>query len=275
MTILVVSPHLDDAVLSVAGFLLRERRRGRRVVVATVCSEGPGYAARRAEDRAALALLDVEARHLGFPDAPFRGYSGFGELIGMPDKRDYPVKKAVGEALDNLVVELMPRELWFPLGVGGHVDHRLCYCLAAITFRTIARTFYEDRPYAFVAGAVDDRLAGVGTYTPALDDASWSASFLAQGYVQSWFPRGPAGDALLARLIAQRRRCLARVPPLRPELLAVEAEDVRTIAAAVACYESQLVPLFGDRQGFLAASAAYARELGAGARYAERLWRRR
>ena len=72
MTALVVSPHLDDAVLSLSAWLA-SRSRLERVVVATVFSEGDAdYPTRRAEDVAALSLLGAEPLHLGLLDAPER-----------------------------------------------------------------------------------------------------------------------------------------------------------------------------------------------------------
>ena len=69
MTALIVSPHLDAAVLSVPGLLRSRASLGERVVVITVFSHGDegqgagrteGYGGRRAEYSAALALLGAE-----------------------------------------------------------------------------------------------------------------------------------------------------------------------------------------------------------------------
>ncbi len=87
MTTLVVSPHLDDAVLSAGLFLLTEPG----AVVATVMAGHPGpgvlsdwdracgfvdgddpVARRRDEDRAALAILGARPHHLEFLDQPYR-----------------------------------------------------------------------------------------------------------------------------------------------------------------------------------------------------------
>ncbi|MGW0121216.1 PIG-L deacetylase family protein [Streptomyces sp. NPDC003327] len=91
--VLVLSPHLDDAVLS-CGALLGWAGRRAPVTVATLFTEGapPPYtlsvrrylkqtgaadaeelfAARRAEDREVLAALGVGLRHLGLVDGLFR-----------------------------------------------------------------------------------------------------------------------------------------------------------------------------------------------------------
>ena len=90
---LVLSPHLDDAVLS-CGALLEAQAQKRTIVVATVFTEegspphtraarsflsqccitdaGELFEARKAEDRAVLAAMGVQYLHLGEVDALFR-----------------------------------------------------------------------------------------------------------------------------------------------------------------------------------------------------------
>ncbi|MEK8106267.1 PIG-L family deacetylase [Micromonospora sp. M12] len=90
-----VSPHLDDAVFSIGGTLAALVAAGWTVRVVTcftasvpepspfalACQLDKGLAAdvdymalRRAEDRAACALLGVEPVHLPLAEAPHRGY---------------------------------------------------------------------------------------------------------------------------------------------------------------------------------------------------------
>ncbi|MGO4251391.1 PIG-L deacetylase family protein [Paenarthrobacter sp. TAF1] len=90
---LVLSPHLDDAVLS-CGALMEAQARGRQIVVATLFSDAdPGphtraagsflrqcvvgdagglYRARQSEDREVLTDMGVQSLHLGAVDALFR-----------------------------------------------------------------------------------------------------------------------------------------------------------------------------------------------------------
>ena len=58
MTLFVVSPHLDDAALSVGAAIAAQTARGRDVVVVSVCSV-VGAPDRVAEDRAALRLVQT------------------------------------------------------------------------------------------------------------------------------------------------------------------------------------------------------------------------
>ena len=128
MTTLVVSPHLDDAVLSVPGWIRSLALRGERVVVLTVFSAGgEEYPERRAEDLAALTLLGAEPLHLGLLDAPPRRgvRRGFRELIlcAMDDED----AAAVARALVERIAALAPALTLLPLGVGEHIDHLIVH----------------------------------------------------------------------------------------------------------------------------------------------------
>src|SRR4051812_49338590 len=84
-TTLVISPHLDDAVLSIGGSIPAGGATGTRVVIAPVYARGPpledaaprmrkfaDYPPRRAEDLAACALLGAEVRRLEQVERAFR-----------------------------------------------------------------------------------------------------------------------------------------------------------------------------------------------------------
>ncbi|MFF8839370.1 PIG-L deacetylase family protein [Streptomyces sp. NPDC015130] len=187
--ILVLSPHLDDAVLSCGGLLGWAGRRA-PVTVATLFTEaGPPpytlaarqylrrtgtedaqelYAARRAEDRHVLALLDAGARHVGLVDGLFRrlprpraGTERLARLLpelahvyptyrlhlarGRVSERDADVLRAVGETVEALLPARSGGVLLAPLGVGGHADHVLVRTAAELSGRRVV--YYSDFPY--------------------------------------------------------------------------------------------------------------------------------
>lgn len=146
---LIVSPHLDDAVLSV-GQLMAGRPA---MTVATVFSGIPrdcdmlttydrdcgfgsaaqAVSARRDEDRNALRHLDAHAAWLDFPDHQY----------------DQPANEAaIVDALDAVVDDVAPTLLIGPLGL-IHEDHYA----ARRAFQRLATTsgieawIYEDLPY--------------------------------------------------------------------------------------------------------------------------------
>jgi LmbE family N-acetylglucosaminyl deacetylase len=158
--VVVVSPHRDDAVLSLGGLLqsaprlitvinvfnvsgwTREGQRPDRV--------GAISRARAKEDRRALKTLGVRpGLAVGFPEGPLRGI-GFDCLFDGDAAVRPSELKALTKALKALFVKLRPQLVLAPLGLGGHVDH----CLARLAVSQLARTqsfrwaCYEDLPYA-------------------------------------------------------------------------------------------------------------------------------
>lgn len=161
-TYLVFSPHLDDAVLGCGAQIAVWTELGHHVVVATVFSEGDEahatqYACRRADDENAVRALNAVPVHLGFTDAPFRNahYHNFCTLLlheTLPaDSRE--TAAAVGLRMQSLAQEVQADALYFPLAVGGHVDHLVVFeaskrCWAG----SIPVNYYQDLPYALVPG---------------------------------------------------------------------------------------------------------------------------
>ncbi len=154
---LVVSPHLDDAVLSCGHFLLTQTH----AVVATVFAGHPGpgilsdwdrecgftdgddpVATRRREDREALTRVGAEPRHLEFLDSPYR--AGRSPIDGGAISA-----VQIAERLADLVDALAPARVLIPLGL-LHPDHELTHDAGALLLRTSARVelwAYMDLPY--------------------------------------------------------------------------------------------------------------------------------
>jgi len=177
--VLVVSPHLDDAVFSCWHVL----GSSRDVTVVNIFTAIPSagttlstwdrmtgadepsarMSARLKEDEAALSLAGRRAEHLGFMDNQYRH---------TPP--------------EDLLAAVQPRiphdaEVLAPAGIGGHPDHELVrdagLALAA-TGTTV--TFYADLPYAtefgwpcWMTGETPDPFRNV--------DAYW-ARFVPEGY---------------------------------------------------------------------------------------------
>ena len=249
-THLYVSPHLDDAVLSVGGLICAQLMAGDRVVIATVCTadtplaievhrrwgnpDAP-YAQRRREDIAAcLALGGAECRHLGLPDAIYRfradlpdcRYETFEELFGPIPSWDRDFSMNVGAAVDRLAAELQPDQVIGPLGVGRHIDH--LHLRNVVLRMSSARTvgFYEEQPYS------------TGRHPHAAPD--------------------PVRVAV--------RTCPIPVWP-KTHLM-----DWGVKTNAIQCYESQLPELFGPTRPGIEVMTEYSRKLDASQVTMERVW---
>ena len=165
-----LSPHLDDAVLSCGGQIAARCRRGERVLVATLAagdSAAPltplarelhaawkladSCAPRRAEDRAACAVLGADCLHVPLPEASYRRHPETGEPLyaALDDVFGaLPAGECAEEAWVDVLRGLPPAQsVATPLGAGGHVDHRLVRRAAERAFGANL-AYYEDYPYA-------------------------------------------------------------------------------------------------------------------------------
>lgn len=237
---MVLSPHLDDAVLSVGGLVSAWTRGGGKAVLTTVFTAdepneppsavaehlhrlwgGPGAMARRRdEDARAAALLGAQLHHLGLADALHRCdahghavYSSLSALFRKPAAGDSSVSHEIAAALEPLDPSWI---VLAPLGIGRHVDH--CHtrdgAKLAAQRASLVLTYYEDFPYN------EKRLAAWG------------------------LRRG-----------------------LEPLVVPLSAEAVAARCAAIAAYPSQVVPLFGSESKMRSRVTRVVRRLGG-----ERLW---
>src|SRR5258706_13060611 len=135
--LVVVSPHLDDAVLSLGGLIAREVASGRRVTVVSCYTAGPpldqipperrvfgDYSVRRAEDERALARLGAQRRWLDLHERIWRDPPPAKTLHPchtpprMDDFRELrAIRAVIGDLLDS------GADVLAPLAIGHHVDH--------------------------------------------------------------------------------------------------------------------------------------------------------
>lgn len=115
---------------------------------------------RKAEDERWAYFIEAALVDLDLPDAVHRGYEGDEAVLGRPFEDDEPPV----DLLRREIVRLEPQQVYFPLGIGGHVDHRLCRDAALALLEdvedwvmpgpsmTALISFYEDFPYAWWSG---------------------------------------------------------------------------------------------------------------------------
>ena len=260
--LLVVSPHLDDAVLSLGAYLADRVRAGVPVQVWTAFTQAPvsgtvprrlrpfaDYAARIAEDDHAVALLGAGARRFDLPERvwrtpPARGLaaafrtpsdrSGFGQLDRL--------EEIAAEALARPGVRVLA-----PLGIGHHVDHLEVAVAVLTTALRLGATdrvaFYEDF-YALGNGARHRHPVTRGHTGPlwkrVRDAPGWAGPL--EGAVLAGTPLIGSGPSLDAYLPGS--------PTLtwRPELHPVDPWSQGRQLAAVAQYRSQTPALGGMHQ---------------------------
>ena len=206
--IVVIEPHMDDAILSAGGRLLARRGQSRITILSVVkwsnftsylllkrnfCDVQRITALRQQESELAAKVLGAEFRCLEWSDAPIRFWpverwnpgilerfisrpQVFVKLLPSPSEISL-----LAEELAQAVIDLAPHELWIPMGLGDHIDHRMTRsaCLRMLAdnqkqFCHLRVSMYEDLPYAANRGhAAQIRSAIVncgGNLTRATED---------------------------------------------------------------------------------------------------------
>ncbi|WP_158905366.1 PIG-L deacetylase family protein [Burkholderia sp. L27(2015)] len=213
-SLLIVSPHFDDAVFSCADWMARQPD----VLVGTVFTATPagnpmhtewdarcGFAdaeqamrARIAEDDRALSLLHAHPLRLGFLDRQY------GER---------PAVDAVAQAIDVLVLAYRCGAVMIPLGL-CHPDHDLVHraCLRVLKANPQLRWLgYEEAPYRRVEGLVQGRLIMLA------DNGIVATPFAIQASVG-----GCSGNAACNEVAELTRQAVAAY---RSQLLGFDAPD--------------------------------------------------
>ena len=275
--ILVVSPHLDDAVLSLGGSIAAWTAAGTQVVIASVYTTGPAledlapsmrqfadYRTRLAEDDAACREVGAQVRRLGQIERAFRPpyLTGWSFFTTPEDRAGFTGLAAVTRALAPLAA-LDPAQIFVPLGIGNHIDH--VEALVAVTDWAIGRGwrdrlgFYEDF-YALAGSIRRKHFVARQRLWPHWQSPLLRARRLAV-VLKTIGTRigGPPVEQLLDRSLATARWTQHGEPLGGHE---------RTKLAAIARYASQ-TRAFGGLAGIDRALRAYHRRFGG----AEPYWR--
>jgi LmbE family N-acetylglucosaminyl deacetylase len=123
-------------------------------------------ALRRGEDAIAASALGASAVWLDHREAIYRGdrYSTPAALRGSVHPADETVRAELAAELVALWRRTPAAVVILPLGIGGHVDHRIAHELApALSGAGATIAFYEDFPYVTIDGALDARRAEIET----------------------------------------------------------------------------------------------------------------
>jgi len=179
--LLVIEPHMDDAILSVGGSMWA-RRESCEITLVTMAglSNYTSYydldrdyfnvarvsALRRAESALATRMLGGRHETLDLLEAPLRLHPGDWSLDWYRRHRKLvdafimhasPRREvdAWAAAIEPVLESTDAKEIWLPLGVGGHTDHELARdaCLLALSRRRGIEQradiyLYQDVPYA-------------------------------------------------------------------------------------------------------------------------------
>jgi LmbE family N-acetylglucosaminyl deacetylase len=126
---LYISPHGDDVFLSCPSSLLSEHARGLRILIVTLFEDEGRSTASATGREGFLARPRVQRLDVGLPPAPARdpAYSTFRGLTQGRRAVDEDVLARTVELLAEVGHHTRAREVYVPLAVGQHIDHRLAH----------------------------------------------------------------------------------------------------------------------------------------------------
>lgn len=174
--ILIVSPHPDDAVFSLGGFMLKEIKKN--IVVWDIFSEQeysicPGKDSNReeilVEEHQVMDLLKRKVIMAGLPEAGVRGSSRLSDILNQSlSDKEKPMTVLVKQKFTEIMKMLQPETIYLPLGCGKHIDHvivreAVIECLRYYT-KDINVFMYEEFPYALNRQWVEDALKDCELY---------------------------------------------------------------------------------------------------------------
>lgn len=210
-TVIAISPHPDDAILSYGGQLAELSVQGDTVIIYTVFAGAPRLPyspaavefhamwdlsdepmkPRLDEDRLAMRVLGAFPVYGEFMDAIYRRDER-GEWLVQPGGNtdsylfdDEPGLVAqISEAVGGLIAVNDPRLVITCSATGNHVDHVRTRdaTAAALAGTGVAAQFWEDLPYAFRTDQVPALPAGVAfgdTWVRPVSDQAWQAKIRA------------------------------------------------------------------------------------------------
>jgi hypothetical protein len=283
---LFVCAQADDVVLGCPARLLAEAQSGRRTLVLAL------FGAAGVETSASQELRELGADYAaaGLQPGRERGSKPPSYVKVTPrSAEDEDVALAAARLLTDAVPRIQPLHVYAPLGLGHSLDNQIAYEAALRAFGSEAGRnlfLYEERPEAFVPGAVRTRLALLGArLAPGAAKLAEGAGILRHVWrsTESESLRGERttlGARLATRVETWRRHRLAAPwNPLRalgPRLHpVVHRGDEEALAKAQAAAD-RLLPVDGKgrrraAQRFNARAATLAKQLD-GVYHAERLW---
>jgi hypothetical protein len=275
---LYVAVEASHALLSCPARIAAETGKGQKVLIASLF--GPSPEAGGQPSAAGLGRLGVDVYEAGLPPAPERSglYRSCAGRVFNRDPADEECLDQASHVLGEVGRRTRARHVCIPLGVGGHIDHRLAHEAAVRSFGPEAERdvlFYEDRPPAFVPGAVRIRLAHLGARLPPAAQAAASsglARFLVRQHTAPhlWRQIGGVSERLRFTRLAFREWRSARAwdprrslgPRVQPVL--VEGDGGAAVLRELLADEARF-------QAHLRRAGQYGKSLGEGAS-AERYW---
>jgi LmbE family N-acetylglucosaminyl deacetylase len=276
MKICIVSPHIDDAILSCGIFMQRRRAAGDEILAVNIFSAGTNSENRKKEEAAAEDVMGVTPYFLDELDAPDRNRAAYGTdqgiFFGKLDPND-PAIPRVTQRLADFFKEHNIELAIFPLAAGTHIDHRIAFEAGRRT-KGVGVRFYEDRPYILWPGILQIRMQQVGgdAELPKITEEQMRASLNDYHYLKHFVPKGAYQDECLPQYFKALNTPSSKALKAKSDTLVATDAEVKKIYEALSRYTSQMGFIYPDYDTFLKDSLRYERAMTGRGAYAERSW---
>jgi LmbE family N-acetylglucosaminyl deacetylase len=278
MKICIISPHLDDAILSCGIMMQRAVAKGDALFVYNIFTKGHNSENRKNEEHAAMAYFGAKvffADELDAPDRDARYQSDIALFWG--DLKDVPESfiSHLASRLRHFITEHEIERVYLPLGAGGHIDHRLCFEAAKeLRDMTAEFYFYEDRPYILWPGVLQGRLNQLGIQhdLPPVTAQDMQESLGDYSYLSYFVPAGEFQKTCLPYYFEALEK---KNNHLAAETVTLEASkgEAEKLYQALAAYTSQIPFIYKDYNVFIADSLRHEAKRTGKDVYLERTWR--
>jgi len=159
---IILSPHADDAALSIGGMLCKNALE-EPVTLVTIFGRSNYLresafqsdwefvtATRKSEDVAFADSLGIKLQYLEFPEASLRLGSSYDKIFSKEIQTEDQFPPDLITVINQIVDSESPKLLFAPLGLGLHRDHLIACRLPHKITKPGATVvvYYEDLPYA-------------------------------------------------------------------------------------------------------------------------------
>jgi LmbE family N-acetylglucosaminyl deacetylase len=276
MNICIVSPHLDDAILSCGILMQRHKAAGDEVLSLNIFTAGANAENRHLEELRAEEEIGAQAFFLDELDAPDRSplYKSdiklfFGAFEDVSEQYIAKVEKRVCDFFAAHKIDIA----YFPLAAGTHIDHRIAHAIGRHV-KDIPVKFYEDRPYILWPGVLQGRMNQLGSdaVLPHITEQMMLDALHSYHYLKYFVPEGKYQRECLPLYFAMLNQKSVCSLKLKSETLFATEAEIKKLYDSLCRYESQMKYIYPDYATFMKDSLNYERVNSGQNIYAERFW---
>lgn len=279
MNICIISPHIDDALLSCGILMQRAIARGDAVLVLDLFNAGTGAAVRRAEEERAMQKIGATPFFLDEFDAPDRDplfRTQYNLFLGPTENVPAAYLDKIERRIRDFLAAHNIDAAYFPLAAGTHIDHRIAHIAGRRLDKdgTLNVRFYEDRPYIMWPGILQARMNQIGSDAtlPVLTDNDMLSRLDSCHYLQYFVSKPENRDIACAHFLAALHQTSARTVHATGDTLIATPEEISKLYASLHAYESQAA-FIPDIETFMRENTLYETLNSGRDVYAERSWR--